>query len=295
VKWSAYELVYKAESPVHIGWHTLGFIKLTRYYITGKSIWGAFTCNFTRSSSETGVKGYTKYGNLLKEKVLSTYFFPAVDSSDNPLLPKFTGTGLKYGDLSSSDFERLLIRSFMQTAILPERNTAEDESLHESEFISNSVADGGGNKSVYFVGYVFVREDAEYEGEKVEAEVLKKVLSEVFVGGDRKYGWGKLTLIKCTKVNNLLFEKYKLNLNGHPSIEVPSETPIPAHLVVSEGLELKGDIEPLVGREWAEAGEGKSKGAGQKISEVELCWVPGSIICSTQNLQIGAYGVLKKI
>ena len=33
MSWRTYRVVYQAKSPVHIGWHTLGYINLTRYYI----------------------------------------------------------------------------------------------------------------------------------------------------------------------------------------------------------------------------------------------------------------------
>jgi len=89
MSWNVYRLVYQAISPIHIGWHTLGYIKLTRHYIPGKNIWGAMTANLTRTYGAKGVDEYKKFGDLLKTKILTSYFYPALDP-DKPLLPHFT-------------------------------------------------------------------------------------------------------------------------------------------------------------------------------------------------------------
>jgi hypothetical protein len=185
----AYRLVYQAKSPIHIGWHTLGYIKLTRYYITGKNMWGAMTANLTRANGVPGISDYEKFGKLLKDNILLSYFYPALDLA-LPLIPEYTNEGLKYGNCRASEFERLFIQSYGQTAVLPESNTAEDETLHESEYISPVV--GNDQIPVYFVGYIFIHEGASYNGKLIKWEEIKSALSELFIGGDRKYGWGKL-------------------------------------------------------------------------------------------------------
>ena len=100
-------------------------------------------------------------------------------------------------------FEALFIGSSMQTAIVPDSNTAEENTLHESEFIAPVVKTAnGGQAPVYFVGYVFIRDGAFAEtrdGKKVVtwegAEInLADAMTEISVGGDRKYGWGRLAL-----------------------------------------------------------------------------------------------------
>jgi len=288
--WNLYRLVYQAKSPVHIGWHTLGYIKLTRYYITGKAIWGAFTANLTRAGEEKNIEAYYKYGELLKEDVLLSYFYPAIDP-DIPLLPKFTDVGLKYGDYTESEFESLFIKSYGQTAVLPDSNTAEDESLHESEFIAPCV--GEEQSPVYFVGYILIKDgaktkDNESVGWDSEDIKLKPILSEIFVGGDRKYGWGRLKLNSSTPDSDIFGFKIKSTLE----VEIQSGKPIPAHLVINNDLKLKGDIEPLVGREWGESN--KKVGAGQKITNAEICWIPGSILMSEQKLMLNEYGLLGK-
>ena len=296
--WKAYRLVYRAKSPIHIGWHTLGYIRLTRYYIPGKNMWASFTDNLARADKNIkDIKDdiseiYQKYSKeLLNKSIFISYFYPALDP-DIPLLPRYTDEGLKYGNCSAAGFERLFIKSYGQTAVLPESNTAEDESLHESEFIAPVVEDENTKEQmpVYFVGYIFVKDESESQW-----ETIKESVKEIFVGGDRKYGWGRLKLIEeYTRPENISFFGYTMSLdteNGNPKITIPYNKPIPAHIPIDSNIKLKGDIEPLVGREWG------SKGAGQeiKLRDEKIYWMPGSLLQLQlgKPLQIGPYGILK--
>jgi len=293
--WKAYRLVYQAKSPIHIGWHTLGYIKLTRYYITGKAMWGAMTANLTRTLGKTEISEYETFGSLMKEKILTSYFFPAI-VPDFPLLPRFTDNGLIYGKddhkMPASEFERLFIKSYGQTAVVPHSNTAEDETLHESEFISSVVYEKDEQKPVYFVGYVFISDEAKYNNLPVKWENIKEAVSEIFVGGDRKYGWGRLLLDeeKTDEVtDSMVFGNTLYSDDNDLKIEIKKKHSIPAHLKVNSLVNLKGDIEPLVGMEF-ETG----KGFGQQVSKAEICWMPGSIIEEekTRAFRIGDYGIL---
>lgn len=306
--WKAYRLVYRAMSPVHIGWHTLGYIKLTRHYIPGKSMWGAMTANLTRTYGVRGVNDYAVFGDLLKTDILASYFFPAIDA-DNPLQPHYTDQGIIYGNVRSGhtkeEFERLFIGSFGQTAIMPQSNTAEDESLHESEYISPGIKENGEYKPVLFVGYLFIKEGASLNGKKIawdEGEIpLYPAIREIFIGGDIKYGWGRLKLSNNpgkeghhTKVFGYDFQCPDKPVNGSsPSLKIPANSSLPGHLAIDSDLATRGDIEPLLGREWSTDKNGKKGfGAGQKISPATVCWIPGSVLMETRTLKVGKYGIL---
>ncbi len=285
--WTAYRLVYQAKSPIHIGWHTLGYIKLTRYYITGRAMWGAITANLTRSIGNHGIDGYKEIGN----NVFTGYFYPALNP-DLPMLPIFTDTGLAYGDYARSEFERLFIKSYGQTAITPDTNTAEDKSLHESEYISPMVNINGNQRPVYFVGYIFLNDNAEYNG-KIDIERMENALSEISIGGDRKYGWGRLKLDSSARTSDMFDFKVKNTLE----IEISADESIPAHLEINDSLNLKGDIEPIVGRIWGEVKDPNGeihRGFGRKISEAKICWMPGSVLLKQETLRLDAYGILRK-
>ena len=289
--WKIYKLIYRAESPIHIGWHTLGYIKLTRYYITGRAMWGAITANLTRSIGNPGTESYKEIG----EQVFPSYFYPVINS-DTPMLPKYTKTGLEYGDYTKSKFEKLFINSYGQTAVTPDTNTAEDNSLHESEYISHVVNINGKRQPVFFVGYIFIDENSKYQGRKVDYGRMSKALSEIYVGGDRKYGWGRLKLVDSEQTNKM----FNFDISKFPEINISSNKPLPAHLKVNDAIKLKGDIEPLVGREWGELEFTKEgvkeihRGFGQKISKATICWMPGSILLEEITLRFSAYGLLSK-
>ena len=230
--WKAYRLIYQAKSPIHIGWHTLGYIKLTRYYITGKNIWGAMTANIVRTLY--GHEDYQGVGELLKKDLLVSYFYPAIDFQ-NPLLPKFQNDGLHYGKYPASDFERLFIQSYGQTAVLPESNTAEDQSLHESDFISHYIEgeDTKKHQKVYFVGYIFIHDKVQYKGQLLTWENIARAITEIFVGGDRKYGWGRLLLetVKPEEVTDCKIFGNQLEPKDEGLyIKIAKDNHIPAHL-----------------------------------------------------------------
>lgn len=300
MQWKAYRLVYQLKSSLHIGWHTLGYINLTRHYIPGKNMWASFTDNLTRSKKEEkGLGGYEKYGKLLKDGALLSYFYPSFDAV-KPLLPRYTDKGLFYGaeKMPVSEFEKLSISSFGKTAIMPESNTKLDESLHEMEFIAPRF------DSIYFIGYVFIAENA--TGPALDSEVINTIFNEIFVGGERKYGWGRLKLYgRPTEAAGKFFGHDFYGLaNNRPEITVRCNDYLPAHLELDDAanLKIKGSIETVVGREWIpNDGLGDVIGPGRRISNATLCWTPGSQYCgkdsALQNdvFQIGEYGILKKL
>ncbi len=305
--WAAYELVYRTMSPLHVGWHTLGYIKLTRHYIPGKAIWGAFTANLVRSGQHNlRHEDYERVGKIFREDVLVSYFYPAIDAGDGlqAIRPKYTDQGLMYGEYGKEKFERLFIASFGQTAVVPESNTAEDKSLHESEFIKPTVEVNGAAIPVYFTGYLFLKDGASLGDDRIDvgwegAEIsLKEPLSEIFIGGDRKYGWGRLSL-DSDKTKTEVKKMFDIPLipdKDSPKLKIPAGHAIPAHIPITQGIKIKGDIEPLVGRDWGEV-ENKEKekivGFGQEINPSGICWMPGSVLSEQKTFNIGAYGILK--
>ena len=82
--------------------------------------------------------------------------------------------------------------------------------------------------------------------------------------------------------------------SADPLIKIQEKTIALAHVDL-ENLEaecIRGDIEPLVGREWS-----KDKGAGNKVSEAVISLTPGTCFTLKNNakLKIGDYGIWKKI
>ncbi len=317
MSWIPYKLIYRAEAPIHIGYHKLGFIQRTRYYILGRNLWGALTANLTRA---LGSDEYGKTGDEIVANLRLTYLYPTLhDDGASPLIPMFTEKGVIYGpgdeSLSAPEFERTFIRAYTQTALEPSSLTAEEGSLHETEYIAPVVEVNGEPRPVYFVGYIFLKEGG-FEiklnsSESITLNMgngpLKSALESIWVGGERKYGFGLLRLKKNPEAEtDRLFGEYNWKENGDKvEITVPAGKPIPSHLEIDgcSAVKLRGDIEPLMGLEYGvreeEVGENEDKkidkkiGFGQRISECKLCWMPGSAVTDEDaKFKIRDYGIL---
>jgi len=286
--WKGYRLIYRALSPVHVGSYTLGYINLTRRYITGRAMWGALTANLVRTGLVN--MGYEACGEMLKTNVLMSYFFPALDI-EKPFLPKYGELGLQYGfngsQITSHQFEQKFIRSMGQTAIDIRTWTAEDQTLHDSEYLTPRVQDGESFKQLLFVGYLYVNDKND---NRITEEIIKKAWSELFIGGDRKYGWGRIKLIDIKEDTYLFHYPLDSDCNKVPTFKMSRNSPVPAHVLVNEGVKLKGDMELFSGLEYDNENK---KGFGHKISkECKLCWTPGSVLIEDASLSIGPYGVM---
>lgn len=179
-KW--YKLIFKQIQPIHIGTGSYGVISETRIFIPGWTMWGALT------------KAYNSYnGNNLSENQQLfeniSCFYPAFKNGDNfeILFPEFKNGEFYLGEYSEDEFRAKFVDTFMSTAINPLSNSALDESLHELNVIlPGAKADyfeDKKEKQIYWVGIV-------------EIDDKNKIPKEIYIGGDVKYGLGKLILIK---------------------------------------------------------------------------------------------------
>jgi len=311
-----YKIIFKTESPIHIGYRQIGNLKTTRYYIMGKQMWGAITANLTKALFDNPKSNkYEEVGEFVKEHIKTTYFYPAIEKDKNNyelFLPKYTENGLKIGKLLKDEFEQCFIKSYVSTALEVNTRTAEEGSLHEFEYINNKIYYKGDIYNVYWIGYLIVNENVEKNGIKIEncedkdvkinGDVsLKDVLNIIQVGGERNYGFGKLKLEEIKKTDKL-FNEYNVKKDSNNIILEPinpkNEKTIIAHLHISniEKDQIKkfyGEIEAFSGMEWENNGN-KKEGAGQKISEVKVCLTPGSNILD-ENIEkfiIGKYGII---
>jgi len=316
--YTCFEIRFKAKSPIFIGSRKIGFIQQTRRYIPGKTMWGALTANVARKLIDEGVKYnpklYDEVGKCIEGYVKNTYFFPEITDQENGNIqhtfnPSFTKEGLKYGKFSEREFESTFVSSFVSTATVGSRNSAMDESLHETEYILNKVNCKTLNKincgvaQVYWKGYLFVKKDIsgkcsvknseefedielEYEGKSIK---LFEALSEIRVGGDLRYGFGKLKLCKkkvkkiekgisisnwdLEKDDILIFNNGCTNEESAASGENFEANPIFGHLLLNTNKigEYRGELEPLVGRIYD-----SKKGFGRRLDSNGVAFVPGT-------------------
>lgn len=292
MSWQRYQLVYKALSPVHIGYHTLGMIDRTRYYIPGRPLWGALTADLTRRAMRAAQIDYRPelyegVGSFVRENAILGYFYLAQDPGE-PFFPCFTGAGLHYGPLPLREFESRFVRSLTSTATEGDTWTAADGSLHEIEYLIPQTPDG----EVYFVGNLYLRQRPD-PGQVPSVlrnlpeltEAVLGALGEMCTGGERKYGFGRLRLVDLSTPSVV----------DSPHLVLKAGDSLPAHLAGEElDVEVWGEVEPLVGREWDSTSTDR-EGAGQRVSSALVCWIPGSVVQEWLEVRVGAFGVLHQV
>lgn len=306
----------KSESPVHIGYRSLGIISQTRYYIPAKNLWAVLTAYITKNYREIGDwqiqrdnpsnMDYQKVGKEISQNIRFSYFYPCKNGT--PLYPFYTTQeGTKYGALTKEQFEASFISSFASTAIDRDSGTALEEmgegkgSLHEVEFIKPQSD---------FTGYCFVKNgfkiDKKLVGEELLTEILKKALLSHGLGGERNYGYGKMKIIgniKESKEPEIVWEIDPEGMNKK-SVAIDLEnlgvrlkenkfyvSSTPINIAGLERLFscIFGNIEPLIGREWS-----NNTGAGRGISSALVVLEPGTRFMNNSevDLSIQEYEIL---
>jgi hypothetical protein len=277
--WQAWRLELKAVSPLHLGWHSLGTITRTRYYLPARVLWGTLVSGLAQRLPGAGKvpQMYTSAEMLANQTLRFTPFFPFIGGpAVHVLRPRYCSRqGLMYGTWSPSEFEHCFVSSYASTALNPDTLGHEDGALHESEFLCPTGQDAG-STPLEFMGYVFLRGP-------LDQNLVFDTLRECWVGGDRKSGFGALKLKGTPVLANEIFGDFKFaNLDRAESPllvpRVPDAT-FPAHVICQAGIDgqVKGDFEVVVGREWSD------RGSGQKIGEPGVCWVPGSRLTAVGN------------
>lgn len=269
----------------------IGNLMQTRHYAPGRMFWGAVTANLTRWLGGTN---YRETGKWVQDHLCFGYFFPAEDPA-NPLYPVQGQGGTVYGKdaLLDTDFERGFLNSLASTAIAAEANAAQEGSLHEVEFITPSL---GLDQPVYLVGHLFVHQGEEIAVKEDDVEVqgislFTQVMTSLQIGGELRYGFGRLALYQdqCRRVNNLF--GYDLNQQeGQYWVTVPAQRSLLAH-TMTNGLRLNGPIEPLVSREWVQE-HGRP---GRQVTLLGLYYAPGSVVATETTLFIGRYGIWEQV
>jgi hypothetical protein len=296
-------------TPIHIGdGSQLGISNRTRYYIPGKTIWGAITARISRwHMTKYTPNIYKEVGKFVKNNLIFSYFFP-IDKGGNILYPIYSERGFGFGVenngfiMPKAKFESKYITSYISTAIDIESKTAEAESLHEIELLN----------PLKFLGYLFINSEQinNYSTLKIqtpkegtihikndrESIELFKLIKEIQVGGERTYGFGKLELgldlpKSEPKRTNKLYNKYEVSLDSDkPTLNTDIAL---SHLnfknkknnYFDDLKEIKGDLEPIIWRDWDE-----NKGMGHKKEFNMIALVPGSKF-KEHEVKIGTYGI----
>jgi hypothetical protein len=292
VTWSLFRWVWRLESPLYIGMPPAGSLNRTRVYVPARAIWGALTAELARQEAPNGQKpDYECVGEDLKKSYRFTYLYPAKQANDtwHVWLPTYRdGHGLSWARDGHADvvgdrqFRQRLLSTRPGTSIDATTDSAEDGSLRETECIEARWRDERGRDAgpVAMVGYVFIR-TAKVKECPAERRRLDGV-NGLFVGGDTRYGLGRLRRVAFDQVKQGGPFGSEVNLDAEdPEVEL-STVWAHAHGRVS----LSGALELLGG--W-------DRGSIRRVDQASPLWQPGS--CATTPIwwSIGADGLWRAV
>lgn len=223
--WTALRWIWRLEAPLFVGMAPAGALNRCRPYVPARVFWGAVTAEISRSGNGGSFPKYSDVGKEIASNCRFTYLFPAEKRGDKFLawVPKFERMrGVQWccpgGEESLSDrvFRSRLLGCRPGTAITPELDSACEGTLRETECINPWWRDSRCQReknAVLLMGYVFLK-----------SKVFRQQLDNIdilFVGGDTRYGLGKICRVEWHDVSGDLsvFGK-RVCLDGeHPEIQ----------------------------------------------------------------------------
>ena len=292
--WQKLSVVFKLKSPLHIGYTPFkgSVVSPTRYYVLGKNFWGAITkriTEFLKNNSQSDSSQKYNYKNIGRE-VMENFKFSNFYLYDGKAVytPSYTDDGLKYGSIPQTEFEHMFIGSRISTAINGKSQTAEDETLHEIEFINNKFRDEKGNiKDVKIAGYIWIRDSAKICEHPVQLDTNSitinnfNIIQELILGGESKYGFGHVEIDAVG--NNIPLEINSSEPGEQVIVTIENNKPLLHHLEYLDEIQFEGDIELLTGRVYYDpesennnASKDFNNAPGKNISKVKPFLTPGT-------------------
>ena len=190
-----------------------GNLRMTRPYVPARALWGALTARL--AGAERSPAEFVRVGEQVNDELALGYLYPSQKATEVSVWPW------------EPQFAWLYLGSWMSTAI-SERRTHEEASLHETEMIGERTRLG---ERVYLVGEVWQREDSQLG--------WRGVLDMLELGGERAYGWGRVSVEACVAVG-------APEVGPRPTVDLQPNEPLRAHLRARQGLAVEGGLEPLV-------------------------------------------------
>jgi hypothetical protein len=265
--WSLYRWVWRLEAPLFVGAPPARALNRCRPYVLSRAIWGALTSELAQTGTN-GSSGYRERGEMLREGARFTYLYPAsrVRETWYAWLPEYVpdrGLVWRREDQPTTantavrdrQFRRRLIDARPGTAIDADSDIAAEATLRETECVMTHWRPGSpaGHDRVAFAGYVFLK--------GVRAADLEAVTT-LFVGGDTRYGLGRMRRIEFEEAGTVFGSRP--DLDGGDAIVI-------GPLLLGHGIsgrQLHGAKEALTG--WDRTA------ADPLMSLATPRWVPGS-------------------
>ena len=114
-----------------------------------------------------------------------------------------------------------------------------------------------------------------------EESKWRRWLGDLQIGGERRYGFGMLRIVEVQPMNDL-----KIDLSHtRPHQTIPKGKPLLAHTLAAPNIQVRGQIEPLVGRATSQ-----SHAFGFDLTRGIVCWTPGSVPMDKVRVQFEPEG-----
>ncbi|WP_457677644.1 RAMP superfamily CRISPR-associated protein [Thermovibrio sp.] len=258
-----YKLVLEQIQPIHIGKFNWGVISETEIFIPGQTVWGALVNAYLQSEKS--------FSEEIQEKFRAiTNFFPSFDGS-NVLEPVYVKGRFAYkvndSFITEEEFRFYFVSAEFKTSIEPFTLTAKEEQLYEFEFIlpkpQRKFVKNKKNldckENLRWIGLLGIN-----EREREVKNFLEKV-SEIFIGGDVRYGYG-LVKVNLTELEDKELRSWNLDEDG----KFVSGMPLRNFFEFRNSLEFKGEIRLVPELEFFE---------NQPIvNDVKFYITPGSVL-----------------
>jgi hypothetical protein len=225
MSWSLHRWVWLIEAPLFVGAPPAGSLNRCRPYVLARGIWGALTSESAQARA-IGFPDYRQQGESLRDRARFTYLYPAarVKGAWLAWLPEYVpGPGLVWrqedytttsnGAVPDRQFRRWLIDARPGTAIDADSDTAAEATLRETECVMTHWRPGSptGRDPVSLAGYVFLKD--------IQVADLDASTT-LFVGGDTRYGLGRIRRIKLAKADTVFGARTVLD-GGDPVVVGP--------------------------------------------------------------------------
>ena len=291
--WSVFRWVWRLDGALHVGMPPAGSLNRTRLYVPARAIWGALTAELSRREAENGMAPqYQTVGESLQRDYRFTYLYPAAQDEKtwHAWLPKYKdGLGLAWARqdrlkelVGDRHFRRRLLSTRPGTSIEASTAAAAEGSLRETECIETRWRDDLGRDAgpAAMVGYVFIRTAKANDKYPAERRRLDDV-DTLFVGGDSRYGLGRLRRAAFDLVKERRVFDGEVNLeSAAPQLRLSR---VLAHAdawaSLCGGLELLGS--------W-------DRDRIRDLDKAAPLWQPGSWQSSEANWEIGPDGLWRE-
>ena len=299
--WKHYLLVFRLQSPLHIGYRKVGSLMQTRRYVPGKNLWAGLTQRIVwRMGQAHNPDAYRRVGDILRAHFRFGYLWPAhaPANSSPPQKPHFP-----WEKADPAYWDYLYLDGIASTAQDSSTRTAAEGTLHQVEFIAPYTREG---QPVYLVGDLWVDEAAFSASNTAFHQAVQEhwqaALQRLQLGGERSYGWGQMTLAKCDPTDTLCWGEGWLWKEQDSKVKIiikQEESRLPMHALAVKCNEndvagpaeepvgdVKGPVEPLLGWERQRAGH-------SALSMIRIAYEPGARAGKNLKAEIAPWGYLR--